>query len=271
MSVSVNSGSPSPAPHVVGIIPARLQSSRLPRKMLLRDSGKPLLQYAWEAASKSNSLQEVLIATDSEEIAEVARGFGARVAMTGDHPSGGDRIAEVVRRECGNASLVVNIQGDEPELEPVVIDDLVAAMLARPEIEMGTLATPITSMAVLQDTSCVKVVCTADGRALYFSRSPIPFYRDGDPQVLLNPPEETAAFQQSPWLLHLGIYAYQPAFLLAITQMPRSRLEQMESLEQLRALEAGASILVKVVSHRCVGIDTAADYAAFVERQHRRQ
>lgn len=260
----------SESQHVVGIIPARLQSSRLPGKMLLRESGKPLIQYSWEAACKASRLNEVIIATDSPEIAEVAEGFGARVSMTGDHPSGGDRIAEVVRRECSNASLVVNIQGDEPELEPSVIDGLVEAMQARPDIEMGTLACPIESVAVLQDTSCVKVVCTADNRALYFSRAPIPFYRDGRPEDLLNPPEDLAGIQKSPWLLHIGIYAYQPAFLLALTKMPRSRLEQMESLEQLRALEAGASILVKVVSHRSVGIDTAADYAAFLERQKRK-
>ncbi len=256
---------------VIGIIPARLQSSRLPGKMLLRESGKPLIQYAWEAASRSGKLSEVIIATDSEEIATVARGFGARVEMTGDHPSGSDRIAEVVRRACKEARLVVNIQGDEPELEPAVIDDLIAAMEARPEVEMGTLASPIHSVAVLQDTSCVKVVCTADGRALYFSRLPIPYYRNGQPSDLLNADEETSAYQKSPWLLHLGIYAYRPEFLLALTQMPQSRLEQLESLEQLRALEAGASILVKTVSHRCVGIDTAADYAAFLERQKQRK
>lgn len=250
----------------IGIIPARLQSSRLPGKMLLKESGKPLIQYAWEAAKLAQKLDDVIIATDSEEIVVVARDFGAKVSLTGDHPSGSDRIAEVVRRDCPDATLVVNVQGDEPELEPAVIDQLVSAMQQRPEIEMGTLATPIQSVAVLQDTSCVKVVCTADGRALYFSRLPIPFYRDGQPGDLISPDEETAAYQRSPWLLHLGIYAYRPEFLLAITQMPQSRLEKLESLEQLRALEAGATILVKTVSHRSVGIDTAADYAAFLER-----
>lgn len=253
----------------IGIIPARLQSSRLPGKMLLRESGKPLIQYAWEVAKQARLLDEVIIATDSEEIAAVARGFGALVSLTGEHPSGSDRIAEVVRRDRPDATLIVNIQGDEPELEPSVIDDLVAAMQSRSDVEMGTLATPIESVAVLLDTSCVKVVCTADGRALYFSRLPIPFYRDGQPSDLISPEGELAAYQKSPWLLHLGIYAYQPAFLMAMTQMPRSRLEQMENLEQLRALEAGASILVKTVSHRSVGIDTAADYAAFLERQKR--
>jgi len=256
---------------IVGIIPARLQSSRLPGKMLLRESGKPLIQYAWEAAGRAKSLDDVLIATDSEEIATVARGFGARVSLTGDHPSGSDRIAEVVRRDCPNATLVVNVQGDEPELEPEVIDELVAAMQQRPDVEMGTLACPVHSVAVLQDTSCVKVVCAADGRALYFSRLPIPFYRDGRPEDLLTGDEEESRYQRSPWLLHLGIYAYRPEFLLALTKMPRSRLEQLESLEQLRALEAGAAILVKTVAHRSVGIDTAADYAAFLERQKSRR
>lgn len=255
----------------VGIIPARLQSTRLSRKMLLAETGKPLIQHTWEAVSAASSLDEVIIATDSDEIAVVARDFGARVTMTGEHPRGGDRVAEAVRNACPNADLVVNIQGDEPEIAPECIDELVGAMQARPEIEMGTLATPIDSQAVLQDTGCVKVVCAADGRALYFSRSPIPFYRDGDASDLLSPQGDDAAFRRSPWLLHLGIYAYHPEFLLALTQMPQSRLEQMESLEQLRALEAGASILVKVVHQRTVGIDTAADYAAFVERQRRNE
>lgn len=273
---------------IVGIIPARLQSSRLPGKMLLNQTGKPLIRYAWEAACRAQSLTEVIIATDSEEIADVARSFGARVSLTGDHPSGTDRIAEVVRRDCPQASLVINVQGDEPELDSSCIDKLIDAMRQRPDIEMGTLATPIDTLAVLQDTGCVKVVCAADGRALYFSRLPIPFSRDVDPSRLLE--QATGDRDQglrefgtdvdpvpstftplpatvAPWLLHLGIYAYRPEFLLALTQMPPSRLEQLEKLEQLRALEAGASILVKVVSHRSVGIDTAADYAAFVARQ----
>jgi 3-deoxy-manno-octulosonate cytidylyltransferase (CMP-KDO synthetase) len=256
-------------PHgkTLGIIPARIASSRLPRKLLLRDTGKPLIQYAWEAASRASSLGDVLIATDSDEIAQVARGFGARVEMTGDHPSGSDRIAEVVRRVGGDADVVVNIQGDEPELDPAVINRLVDALHAHPQVEMATLATPIQSMAVLMDLSCVKVVCAADGRALYFSRLPIPFYRDGRPEDLLAADDEAGRYSRSPWLLHLGIYAYRREFLLAFTKFPRSKLEQLESLEQLRALESGASIHVEVVPHRSVGIDTADDYARFVERQ----
>ncbi|QDT31085.1 3-deoxy-manno-octulosonate cytidylyltransferase [Thalassoglobus polymorphus] len=255
----------------IGIIPARMQSSRLPGKMLLKETGKPLIQYAWEAASASASLSEVIIATDSEEIATACKSFGARVSMTGDHPSGTDRIAEVVQNEKLQADLIINVQGDEPELDPGCIDRLVTAMQKSPNIEMGTLGTPITSQAMLIDQGCVKIVRAADGRALYFSRLPIPFYRDGDPDDLLFARPEDAHFTRSPWLLHLGIYAYRPEFLLALTQMPPSELEQLEKLEQLRALEAGASILVEVVHHRSVGIDTAADYAAFVERMQRKQ
>ncbi len=250
----------------IGIIPARMQSSRLPGKMLLKETGQPLIQYAWEAAKATDALTEVIIATDSEEIASVCRDFGARVSMTGDHPSGTDRIAEVVKNENLQAELIVNVQGDEPELEPNCIDRLVTAMQNASQVEMGTLGTPITSQAMLLDHGCVKIVRAADGRALYFSRSPIPFYRDGDAADLLSANSEEAHFNRSPWLLHLGIYAYRPEFLLALTQMPPSELEQFEKLEQLRALEAGASILVEVVHHRSVGIDTAADYAAFVER-----
>ena len=250
-----------------GLIPARLGSSRLPRKMLLAETGKPLIQYAWEAATRSSRLDEVIIATDAEEIAEAAQQFGARVEMTGEHPSGGDRIAEVVRRCCQDADLVVNIQGDEPELDPKIIDELVEGLAAREDVEMATLATPIESRAVLEDRSCVKVVCAADGRALYFSRQPIPSVPEELVEELLGQGGDAAGYERSPWLLHLGIYAYRPEFLLAVTSMPRSRLEQLESLEQLRALEAGASILVRVVRHRCVGIDTSADYAAFVARQ----
>ncbi len=251
-----------------GIIPARLQSTRLPRKLLLAETGKPLIQYAWEAARRAESIDDVLIATDSDEIATVCRAFGARVERTGDHPSGTDRIAEVVRRSCGDAGLVINLQGDEPEMDAAAIDRLVDAMRSRPDVEMATLATPITSAVVLEDRACVKVVCAADGRALYFSRLPIPCSRDVHPaDLLLELAEnERGVAAQSPWLLHMGIYGYRPEFLLALTQLPPSRLEQLEKLEQLRALEAGASILVVTAKHASRGIDTSADYLAFKER-----
>jgi 3-deoxy-manno-octulosonate cytidylyltransferase (CMP-KDO synthetase) len=243
---------------VYGVIPARLQSSRLPRKLLLAETGKPLLQYTWEQACRAQSLSAVMVATDSQEIARAVRKFGGRVELTGEHPSGTDRIAEVVRRSCGDAQIVVNIQGDEPEIDPAHIDLLVKTLAERSEVEMSTLATPITSRRELDDHSCNKVVCAADGRALYFSRATIPYVRDAVWDELLQ--------TNSPWLLHLGLYAYRMEFLLKLAKMPPSRLERLEKLEQLRVLEMGANIQVAVVEQRSVGIDTPEDYARFVER-----
>lgn len=243
---------------VIGLIPARLQSSRLPRKLLLDATGKPLLQYAWEAACQATLLDDVLIATDSEEIAEVAAGFGADCELTGEHPSGTDRAAEVARGLADSCSHVVNLQGDEPEVDPESIDLLVESISGDETTDMATLATPIRDAAVLADPGCTKVVCDDSGRALYFSRCPIPYVRDGG----IDPDDPG-----SPWLLHLGIYAYRREFLLQLAQLPPSRLEQLEKLEQLRALEAGARLQVAIVDEPGIGIDTAEDYARFVARQ----
>ena len=251
---------------IYGIIPARLQSSRLARKMLLAETGKPLLQHTWESASKASALSDIIIATDSPEIEDVARGFGARVEMTGEHASGSDRIAEVVRRSCADADIIVNIQGDEPEVDPRVIDRLATVLLDRLQFPMATLATPIVSRSVLDDRSNVKCVRAPDGRALYFSRLPIPFAWRDEPYNYAAA-EDESRLMESPWLLHLGLYAYRREFLLAMTQMPPSRLERLESLEQLRVLESGADIYVELIAHRSVGIDTPEDYARFVERQ----
>ncbi|MFN0056688.1 MAG: 3-deoxy-manno-octulosonate cytidylyltransferase [Planctomycetales bacterium] len=246
------------SPRVVGLIPARLASTRLPRKLLLAETGKPLLQHTWEAARRVRSLGEVVVAADSVEIADAVRQFGGGCELTGDHPSGTDRIAEVVRRAFPEVEIVVNIQGDEPEVDPGQIDLLVELLVRNPQAQMSTLATPIRTREVRDSPSCVKVVRGGDGRALYFSRSLIPFCRDADPDRLLE--------EQSPWLLHLGVYAYRREFLLELTQLPPSLLEKLEKLEQLRALEAGGVIQVGVVERRAVGIDTPEDYARFVER-----
>ncbi len=248
----------------VGIIPAREASSRLPGKLLLAETGKPLLQYTWEAACQASRLSEVIIATDSPAICEVVTSFGGRAEMTGEHASGTDRIAEVARRCCPNAELLVNVQGDEPELDPRQIDLLIETLEQNPHSEMATLAAPIQTRQVLEDPSCTKVVCAADGRALYFSRAKIPFCRDASEQQI----EEMLA-DNSPWKLHLGIYAYRRDFLLKLTEHPPSPLEQLEKLEQLRALELGGSIQVAVVEHYAVGIDTPDDYAQFLTRQTR--
>jgi len=270
---------------VAAVIPARLQSSRCPRKLLKDDTGRPLIQYVWNAAMRARTLDSVIIATDSEEIARVVRRFGGQAEMTGEHASGTDRIAEVVRRggaDVADADIIVNLQGDEPELDPTHIDRLVETLQQHPQDEMATLAVPFASPDDVHNPSCVKVVCTADGRALYFSRSLVPFSRDRTPAEFF----ETAARRQatsalsdsglgtrnsgpSPWLLHLGLYAYRRDFLLQLTSLPPSPLEELEKLEQLRALEAGATIRVALVENAAVGIDTPEDYARFVQRQRR--
>ena len=246
---------------VTGIIPARLESSRLPGKLLLSETGKPLIQHTWESAAKSQVLQsndgpELIVATDSPAIAEAVNRFDGRVELTGDHPCGTDRIAEVVRRCCCESDIIVNIQGDEPDIDPEAIDQVASLLIDDPAAEMATLCTPITEAAVLDDPGCVKAVCADDGRALYFSRSPVPFLRDGNRDALLT--------GDTPWRLHLGIYAYRRDFLLRLTQQPVSPLEGLEKLEQLRALEMGATIRIAEVETRSVGIDTPDDYARFV-------
>jgi len=248
---------------VCGVIPARLQSSRLPRKLLLSETGKSLIQHTWEAAASSEKLDRLIIATDSLEILETVHGFGGRACLTGDHPSGTDRIAEVAAKELFDAEILVNIQGDEPEISPQFIDQLIEVLIQNPNADMATLATPIRKIEQLQDPSCTKVVCRTDGTAMYFSRLPIPFTRDIDPETLLP--------DQSPWLLHLGIYAYRRPFLLDLTKIPPTPLEQLEKLEQLRALETGATIQVAQVSHPSVGIDTPEDYAQFVTRYNQEE
>ena len=197
-------------PTAYGVIPARVASTRLPRKLLLNQTGKPLIQYAWENASAAATLHDVLIATDSEEIAQVAQDFGARVAMTGDHPSGSDRIAEVVRRELVDADLIVNIQGDEPEADPGTIDRLARSLADRTGAEMATLASPIQNEAVLEDRSCVKVVCAATDGPCIFRGSRFPTTRTvAGREFWQSPGDEGGAYTESPWLLHMGLYAYR--------------------------------------------------------------
>ncbi len=242
----------------IGLIPARLHSTRLPGKLLLAETGQPLLQHTWETALRCPVLSEVIIATDSDEIAAAVEAFGGRVERTGDHPSGTDRIAEVVRRCSTDADIVVNIQGDEPELEPDTITQMVRR-LEQSDCDMATAATPLRSAQAVRDPSCVKVVLNDRGEAMYFSRAPIPHPRDCSL-------EDTLADQPDRFLLHLGMYAYRRDFLIRLTQMPPGDLEQVEKLEQLRALQAGARIAVVLVPEATVGIDTADDYRAFVGR-----
>jgi 3-deoxy-manno-octulosonate cytidylyltransferase (CMP-KDO synthetase) len=235
---------------IVGLIPARYASTRFPGKPLHPIAGKLLLQRVVERCQLAQSLAEVIVATDDERIASVARGF-CRVEITrADHPSGTDRIAEVVARlDCEAA---VNIQGDEPLIDPAVID-AVAARLN--DCEMSTAATPLKEVAEYDNPNVVKVVVSAAGRALYFSRRTIPYLRDhaGRPTA-----EQFVAF---PFLKHLGIYGYRREALLRLVKFPVSPLEQAERLEQLRALENGLSIAVVRVDYDSVGVDVPADVA----------
>jgi 3-deoxy-manno-octulosonate cytidylyltransferase (CMP-KDO synthetase) len=248
---SVQSGSGlvnNKAVRIVGIIPARYASTRFPGKPLHPIAGKPLIQRVVEQCRKAKSLSEVIVATDDARIAEVARRF-CRVEMTrADHPSGSDRIAEVATRcEC---DAVVNIQGDEPLMDPDVVE-VVAKALA--DCEMSTAATPIEHPEEYDNPNVVKVVVNAAGRALYFSRRTIPYLREAASR---SASEQLAAF---PFLKHLGIYGYRRETLLRLVKLPVSPLEYAEKLEQLRALENGISIAVVKVDYDGVGVDVPAD------------
>jgi 3-deoxy-manno-octulosonate cytidylyltransferase (CMP-KDO synthetase) len=239
---------------LIGIIPARYASTRFPGKPLVRIAGKPLLQHVVERCQRASTLCEVIVATDDERIRAAAARF-CRVEMTSPaHPSGTDRIAEVAQRcDCDG---VVNIQGDEPLIDPAVIDQVGRALV---DCEMSTAATPLRAPAEYDNPNVVKVVVSAAGRALYFSRRTIPYLRDAAPRSV---PEQLAAF---PFLKHLGIYGYRRETLLRLVRFPVSPLEQAEKLEQLRALEHDIPIRVVSVAYESVGVDTPDD-AARVER-----
>jgi 3-deoxy-manno-octulosonate cytidylyltransferase (CMP-KDO synthetase) len=242
---------------IVAVIPARFASTRLPGKPLLSDTGRPLIQHVVEAAQRATRLDRIIVATDDQRIAQAVRAFGGECAMTrSDHPSGTDRVAEVAEG-LPEAGIVINLQGDEPEITPQALDLVITLLEQDPDASMATLATPIRSEAVYRDPSCVKVVCSAAGQALYFSRSPVPYHRDGLPDPAAATP---LAY------LHLGLYAYRRDFLLKLATLPPSPLEMTEKLEQLRVLEAGHRIAVGFIDEPSVGIDTPEDYRRFVER-----
>ncbi len=239
---------------ILGLIPARYASTRFPGTPLTLIAGKPLLEHVVERCRRAETLSEVIVATDDERIRAVAQRF-ATVEMTSpDHPSGSDRIAEVVARRAGDG--VVNIQGDEPLIDPRVIDAVARALA---DEAMSTAATPIRDPEEYGDPNVVKVVVNAAGRALYFSRRTIPYLRDAASRSVT---EQLAAF---PFLKQLGIYGYRRDTLLRLVRFPVSRLEQAERLEQLRALENGIAIAVVTVAHDSVGVDTPED-AVRVER-----
>ena len=233
----------------VAVIPARLASTRFPEKLLAAETGRPLVQHVVDRVRLCRTIDDVIVAADSQRVADALRPFGTRVVLTDpDHPSGTDRVAEVALGL--DAPLLVNVQGDEPEIEPASVDALVHLM-RRTGAEMGTLASFFPADAEPADPNLVKVVLAPDGRALYFSRSAIPFDRDGG---------------GTKPLLHVGVYAYEAGFLAKLAAYRPTPLEMTEKLEQLRVLEHGHTIVAAVVDRPTHGVDTRQQYAAFVKR-----
>lgn len=246
------------------VIPARLASTRLPEKLLKRVAGKSVLQHTYEAARRCKVASEVVVAVDDQRIADEVDAFGGRWIMTSpDCASGTDRLAEVAQA-MSNVDVFVNVQGDEPEIDPAVIDRVASTLIEDANAEMATVATPIRDPRLLRDPSCVKVVMAQpggaeQGRAVYFSRAAVPHSRDGVDKSILN--AEPPIYWH-----HIGLYAYRREFLAWFAAQPPSLLEQTERLEQLRAIEAGKTILVARVESAIPGIDTQEDLDAFIRR-----
>jgi len=232
---------------VTSIIPARWASTRFPGKPLVKLRGKPLVQHVWERAGRAKLVDRVIVATDDMRIAEAAFAFGAEVALTSPkHPTGTDRLAEVAKK-LKSSSIILNVQGDEPDIAPATIDRLVRALQDDPKLGIVTAANPVTDPADVHNPNVVKVVADLTGRALYFSRSVIPHDRDGSGGVK--------------YLRHQGIYGYRRKVLLDFVKWKPTPLEKAEKLEQLRALEHGVAIGVIVVRKGSVGVDVPEDMA----------
>ena len=254
---------------IIAVIPARYGSTRFVGKVLARDTGKFLIQHTYEQDCQAKLPDKVIIAADDQRVVGAANTFGAECVITSpEHKSGTDRIAEAVANI--DVEIVVNLQADEPEIDPQNIDYLANLLLKNPDYPMATLAADFGNSRQVADPNIVKVIIsrrlssTSDesqgtseeiGRAIYFSRAPIPYDR-----------EEAGIGKTEQYLRHIGIYAYRKEFLLKITALPQTPLEKIEKLEQLRAIENGYSILVGKVEHTCDGIDTPEQYAEFVKR-----
>lgn len=238
------------------IIPARLGSTRLPGKVLLADTGKPLVQHVVESARTAARAQRVVVATDDQRVADALQPFGTEVVLTrADHPNGTSRLAEAAAKlGLPDDSVIVNAQGDEPEMQSEVIDAAVEALTRAPAASVGTAAAPFTDGEDHANPNLVKVVRRLDGTALYFTRAAAPFDRDGRRPTDARP------------LRHIGVYVYRRAFLDRYVALAPTPLEQCEQLEQLRVLEHGHSIAVAVVPRATQGIDTPEQYADFVAR-----
>lgn len=229
---------------ILGVIPARFASSRFPGKSLALLAGKPIVQHVWERCQMSRYLTDVVIATDDDQIYRAARQFRARVVMTrADHVSGTDRVAEVASAD--SASVIVNIQGDEPLIDPAAIDAATLALLDDEDMQapMATLKKRIEHPADIHNPNVVKVVTDSKGHAIYFSRCPIPYHRGS----------------QAAYFKHIGLYVYERDFLLSYSSLPIGPLEESERLEQLRALENGFRIRVMETEYESFGVDTPQD------------
>ncbi len=236
---------------VVAVIPARLDSTRFPGKVLADQTGKPLIQYAYEQACQANQVDHVVIATDAPQIMDAVAGFGAKAIMTSpDHLNGTSRIAQAITEI--EAEIIVNVQADEPEIPPAAIDAAIAALEADQEAPVATLCSPLQDDSMASDPAVVKVVCDARGRALYFSRSLIPYHRDDQNRALP--------------LQHIGLYVYRRSILPTYVNLAPTPLELAEKLEQLRLLENGIAIAVATYPVEHQGIDTPEQYADFVAR-----
>lgn len=238
---------------VVAIVPARYQSTRLPGKALAEIAGRPMIEHVYRRASEARAVAGVIVATDDERIARAVEGFGGTALMTrSDHATGTDRLAEVAAML--SCRIVVNVQGDEPLLDPAVIDAVVQPLLDDERLEMSTACRPLDSAEEYTSPAVVKVVRDLSGRALYFSRAPIPHARDG------------AASFPAVARAHLGLYAYRRDVLVRLAALPAAEIERLESLEQLRALAHGIGIHVVETRHHSIGVDTPEDLAHVRQR-----
>ena len=243
---------------VIAVIPARFSSTRFAGKVLAKDTGKFLIQHTYERACMAKLPEKVIIAADDKKVAAAAETFGADCVLTSpDHQSGTDRIAEAVADM--DVEIIVNLQGDEPEIDPANIDYLAKMLMDNPDCPMATLAAEFQDARQVSDSNIVKVIIGCSNKAIYFSRSPIPYDR-----------EKSGVGDVKQYLRHIGIYAYRKKFLQEITALPQTPLEKIEKLEQLRAIENGYSILVGKVKHTCDGIDTPEQYAEFVKRHKKK-
>jgi 3-deoxy-manno-octulosonate cytidylyltransferase (CMP-KDO synthetase) len=235
-------------PYVIAVIPARYGSTRLPGKPLVALAGKPMVQHVYERTKLASTVNRVLVATDDQRIVDAVQGFGGEARLTrADHRTGTERIAEVAAHE--NGDVFVNVQGDEPLIDPAAIDTAVNSLLEEPPAQVATVATPIRVATEIMDPNVVKAVLDFDEYALYFSRAPIPWVRETQSKVHVT------------YWKHLGLYVFQKDALIEYATLPQGELERVEQLEQLRWLENGWKIRVAEVEHDAVSVDVAEDVA----------